>query len=98
MRANFPPRNCQDHSLESVKSTRGNTAPGMPLTGAGLIPNPTLPLNFLWLELGYILHVSRASPRVTFLDGAIRLLGRSMPRRYNISPRFAQPCCRPLRT
>src|SRR5215469_11424933 len=28
--------------------------------------NPTLPLKFLWLELGYILRVSTASPRVTF--------------------------------
>jgi hypothetical protein len=29
-------------------------------------PNPTLPLEFLWLELGYILRVATASPRGTF--------------------------------
>src|SRR5499433_3595296 len=41
------------------------TSPGSTPTSPRF-PNPTLPLKFLWLELGYILRVSTASPRVTF--------------------------------
>src|SRR5262249_50288480 len=63
------------------------TSPGSTPTSPRF-PNPTLPLKFLWLELGYILRVSTASPRVTFCMarfGALTSIFRSDRLRANRS-------------